>query len=454
MNCLILDRDPEHEKTLSDFVSTIGFEVMHCRDVESASDALETDAVELAFIDLDSDAQDHNLSLLESDKLDGTEVLVMSSEDDPLLSDRAVRLGASYYFCKPMQPEKLKSLLVDLVAEIESQRDGPPEKPPCAVDQFGLLRGSSRGMRKLYRQLRKITRSDASLLVVGESGTGKELVAHTVHLLSDRADGPFIAFNCAAIPPDIAESELFGHEKGSFSGATRRHRGYFERAAGGTLLLDEITEMAPELQVKLLRVLETRRLRRVGSEEEIGVDCRIVSAANRSPERAVAEGALREDLYYRLAQFPLKVPPLRNREGDRVGLAHYFLNELNLKHDTAVTFSSAALETIDAHDWPGNVRQLKHAVERAYILSEVRIDADVMPQPNQGLAGTPTVDEDDVVEVEVGTSIAEMERRLIEATLAKNNDDKKITAAELGISLKTLYNRLQDYDSGSKSTGD
>ncbi|RLQ20657.1 sigma-54-dependent Fis family transcriptional regulator [Seongchinamella sediminis] len=371
----------------------------------------------------------------------------MSGTDAPEAADRAIRMGASYYFCKPGDSESLQQLLEDIAAEAASDGGDAEQSEVQAIDQFGMLRGSSRGMRKLYRQVRKVAQTEASLMIVGESGTGKELVAHTTHLMSARRNGPYVAFNCAAVPESLLESELFGHEKGAFSGAAQRHRGYFERADGGTLLLDEITEMDVELQAKLLRVLETRTLRRLGSEQLIKLDVRVISACNRSPDEAVREGRMREDLFYRLAQFPVRVPPLRRRGADIPGLAQYFLRELNEKHGTALVLTDGAHQVLEDYEWPGNVRELRHLVERAYIMSESSIDEELAQAIREQGRGMSVAE--DMVSVPVGTTIAEMERKLIIATLEQVEYDKAKAADKLGVSIKTLYNRLKSYEEES-----
>jgi two-component system response regulator AtoC len=298
-------------------------------------------------------------------------------------------------------------------------------------------------MQELYRLLRKVSSTEASLMVVGESGTGKELVARTAHELSNRADKPFIAVNCAAVSATLVASELFGHEKGSFSGAIRRHHGYFECARGGTLLLDEICEMNMEMQATLLRVLESNTLRPVGSEEDIDIDVRVISATNRDPQEAIRQGLLREDLYFRLAHFQIRVPPLRERSADIEKLAQQFLDELNQRHGTSLEFSRYTLIALARNSWPGNVRQLRHAVERAYIVSNDTIEPEALPASNElSLLGQTARSG---VQISLHQTLAESQRRLILATLNENGGNKRKTASELGVSLKTLYNRLNMY---------
>jgi len=281
------------------------------------------------------------------------------------------------------------------------------------------------------------------VLIVGESGTGKELVAETIHRMSRRKDQTFVAMNCGAVSPTLIESELFGHERGSFTGAAKIHKGFFERAHGGTLFLDEITEMPMESQVRLLRVLEMSKVVRVGGEEEIPVDIRIIAATNRSTDEAIEQGKLREDLLYRLGVFPIHLPPLRDRGQDVMLLAEHFLAELNGESDGATKrFTREALAHLRRHGWPGNVRELKNAVHRATILADADIEPEHLP-----LAQAPTLDygADATMRVAIGSTVADVERRLILATLADQGGNKERAARTLGISLKTLYNKLKKY---------
>jgi DNA-binding NtrC family response regulator len=307
-----------------------------------------------------------------------------------------------------------------------------------ALGRFGRLYGSSTVMQDVYRMIEKVAPTEATVFITGESGCGKELVARTIHERSARAHGAFVAINCGAIPQNLIEAELFGHERGAFTGANRQHRGCFERAEGGTLFLDEITEMAPEMQVRLLRVLEMGRFMRVGGDGEIRTNVRVLTATNRDALDAVRDGRLREDLMYRLAVFPITLPPLREREGDTELLAEHFLQNLNVEGGMSKRFSRAALTTIRAYHWPGNVRELKNAVHRAFIMAEDVVELDLA-----GLA-CPAV-EGECLRVPVGTSLAEMERQAIFATLDHCRGNKRRAAEMLGVSLKTLYNRLTAY---------
>ncbi|MGV3742137.1 MAG: sigma-54 interaction domain-containing protein [Burkholderiaceae bacterium] len=310
------------------------------------------------------------------------------------------------------------------------------------LKQFGNLFGSSPAMENLYRQIDKVAMTDATVLLAGESGTGKELIAHIIHQHSARREKPFIPVNCGAISGHLIEAALFGHEKGSFTGAVRQYAGHFEQASHGTLFLDEITEMPIDMQVKLLRVLEYGRFLRVGGSTEVTVDVRVIAATNRDPETAVREGLLREDLLYRLAVFPLHVPALREREGDIELLAQHFLRLLNEKNRTNKMFSKASLDTIRRYHWPGNVRELKNAVQRAYILSSDLLEID--DHLSENMAQKPAL-MDGVLNFSVGMQLADAQRELILATLKHFEGNKRLTADALGISLKTLYNRLKEY---------
>jgi DNA-binding NtrC family response regulator len=310
-----------------------------------------------------------------------------------------------------------------------------------ALGRFGGLYGGSQAMQDVYRRIDKVAPTSATVLIVGESGSGKEVVARTIHDRSERSKGAFIAVNCGAIPGNLIEAELFGYEKGAFTGAARMHRGCFERAEGGTLFLDEVTEMAPEMQVRLLRVLETGRFTRVGGEEELRARVRVIAATNRDPRQAVNEGHLREDLMYRLAVFPIALPPLRDREGDAELLAEHFLAELNESEGTAKEFSRQSIATIRAHRWPGNVRELKNAVQRAFILADDEIELDFAGLECAAPSGN-------CLRIPIGTPLAEIERKAIYATLDLCEGNKRRCASMLGVSLKTLYNRLAEYQAG------
>jgi len=307
---------------------------------------------------------------------------------------------------------------------------------------IGFLQTNSATMALLYDQIERVAQTLATVLISGESGVGKEVVAKLIHARSARSDEVFIPVNCGAIPAGLIEAELFGHEKGSFTGAMQQHIGYFEHASGGTLFLDEFTEMPPDMQIKLLRVLETGKFTRVGGSEAIQVDVRVIAATNRDPLEAVKQQVLREDLLYRLAVFPMQVPPLRERVCDIEPLARYFLEQFNAIEKADKTFSGAALTTMRSYTWPGNIRELKNAIHRAFIMADQIIE---LPNPNLNARSKQASRASGQVNIWIGTPLADAQREIILATLDHFNGDKQRTAEALGVSLKTLYNRLLAY---------
>jgi DNA-binding NtrC family response regulator len=355
---------------------------------------------------------------------------------------KAIKLGAYDYLTKPIEPEKLRAVLEKGLKQISLAREATAlrQKLESPLGSYGGLIGKSAPMRQLYQRLGQIAVTDAAVLVSGESGTGKELVARTLHDLSPRRDGNFLALNCAAISPTLMESELFGHEKGAFTNAIERHLGCFEQADGGTLFLDEITEMAAEVQAKFLRVLEEGQVRRIGGNASVPVLVRVVAATNRSPAMAVKEGKLRQDLFYRLSVFSLELPPLRERSEDIALLGRYFLEAFAEKYQRPVlpwaTDFAGALQT---HAWPGNVRELRNAMERLVVLA---------PGPNLTTADikqfcltTVVEDSSDAMPI----SLAEAERQTIERALAASGGNKTQAARILGITPKTLNAKLALY---------
>jgi two-component system response regulator HydG len=330
----------------------------------------------------------------------------------------------------------------------------PERSAPPAVSAIESLLGNSVAMQEVFRLIERVGPTEASVLLTGESGSGKELAARMIHECSTRCGKPFIAINCGAIPAGLIEAELFGYEKGSFTGAVRAHAGVFERANGGTLLLDEVTEMPLDMQTRLLRVLESRRFYRVGANTEYTSDVRVIAATNRCPLSAVQAGQLREDLLYRLAVFPIDMPPLRNRGDDVELLANHFLAELNAQSLTQKRLSAHARMTLLQHSWPGNVRELKNCIERAFILGDNVLELAPLIQNgargeqssngHQGMSSGGAADRDRL-EIRVGSRIYDMERSLIEATLDYFKGNKRRAADALGCSLKTLYNKLNGY---------
>jgi DNA-binding NtrC family response regulator len=313
----------------------------------------------------------------------------------------------------------------------------------------GALIGESPEMIEVASQLRRVATSQATVMLVGESGTGKELAAEFLHAHSPRSNGPMVAVNCGAIPVNLVEAELFGYERGAFTGAVRQHPGYFERATGGTLLLDEITEMPLELQPKLLRVLETGRTVRVGGTEEIAVDVRIVTASNHPPEAILRDRRLREDLFYRLAVFVVRLPPLRRRGDDIALLAGDFLERLNNQYGTRKRFDPRALVMARTHPWPGNVRELRNCVERSFVLCDDVVTLDVQPIRQTTVA---CAEQRDTVHIPIGTTLADAEHEVLLATLKHCGGNKRRTAEMLGVSVKTVYNKLVERGAGSPSS--
>jgi len=329
-------------------------------------------------------------------------------------------------------------------------RAAAPRMPLMQSLGTSIFLGNSVAMQEVFRLIERVGPTEAGVLLTGESGSGKELAAQMIHECSPRRGKPFVAINCGAIPAGLIEAELFGYEKGSFTGAVRAHAGVFERANGGTLLLDEVTEMPLDMQTRLLRVLESRKFYRVGANTEYSCDVRVIAATNRCPLTAVQAGQLREDLLYRLAVFPIDLPPLRNRGDDVELLANHFLAELNAQSTTPKRLSAHARMTLKQHSWPGNVRELKNCIERAFILGDSVLELAPLIQntarsesaeqlPSGGSAGP------DRLEIRVGSRIYDMERSLIEATLDYFKGNKRRAADALGCSLKTLYNKLNGY---------
>ncbi len=442
---LIVDDDDNTREALTQIVMAEGFTVASARDVREGTIQLGRQTPDAILSDLRL-PDGSGLDLLRSlDPKSGVEMILMTGHASVDSAIDALRLGVADYLVKPVNIQRLRAVLaripkpVDLRAEIFALRETLRQ-----YGRFGSMLGNSPAMQKLYDEMMRVAPTEATVLVVGESGTGKELVAQTLHELSTRRKETFIAINCGAISPNLIESEMFGHERGSFTGAERQHKGFFERADGGTLFLDEITEMPLELQVKLLRVLETGMFMRVGTTKETAADVRVVAATNRDPEEAVRLGRLREDLYHRLNVFPLALPPLRERGADVRMLAESFLDRLNRERRTTKVFHDDVLEALTVHDWPGNVRELKNYVQRAYILADDGVLTAPVEPVSMTLDGKGAADS---VAIPIGTSLAEADRRLIFATLRRCGGVKKRAAQMLGISSKTLYNRLEEYAS-------
>jgi len=443
-HALIVDDDSDAAEMLAELAVSQGFTAATARTMREAKRQLVMNAPDVVFLDLmlpDGKGTD-----LFEDKsvLGNTEVVLITGHASLETSIEALRLGAADYLIKPVTPSQVTSVLSRVMRPAELQAEITDlQEEMDRTGRFGEMWGTSQAMRRVYEQVSRVAGTAVTVLIEGESGTGKELVARSIHQLSRRRSLPFLAINCGAISPHLMESEIFGHEKGSFTGANRQHQGFFERAHGGTLFLDEITEMPLDLQVKLLRVLETGTFNRVGSTDTQATDVRVIAATNRIPDKAVAEGKLREDLLYRLNVFPLRLPPLRERREDVQLLADHFLREICEAEGQLKRFAPAAYAALQAHDWPGNVRELRNVVQRAYVMARDSVITDSWLE----LGSTKAAQQEDVplLSISVGTSIAEAERALILATLEHYEGQKERTAAVLGVSLKTLYNRLKEY---------
>lgn len=445
---LIIEKNPQEGKAIQKVVADWNFQPVlepACPVPPSESSFLQP-AVIIAAL---SKSSPDPLALLREIKLHYHDVpVVLISENGSVeLALRAVQdEGAYHYFEKPVDLGKLRAV-TNRAAELTAARRENELLRRQLQDRGGFweLVGNSGPMREIYSLIEQVAPSSASVLITGESGTGKELVARTIHKLSPRTDRPFIGINCSAIPETLMESELFGHEKGAFTGAASRRQGCFELADTGTLLLDEIAEMPAMLQAKLLRVIEERAIRRLGSRREIEIDVRILAATNRDPEDAVREGTLREDLLYRLNVFTVRLPALKDRKEDLPLLAQHLVTHLANKHGKPARFlSPGALHALQFHAWPGNVRELRNVIERAVVVcSGEQIERHhFAPYP---IEQRERLRAEDTITLPVGTPLDEVERQMIMRTLKKTGNNKTRAAQLLGISLKTLHNKLNLY---------
>ncbi len=379
-------------------------------------------------------------------------VIVVTAQGTIDSAVQAMRMGAYDYVTKPIDTSRLKTILQNASALLGAKVELEVTRRKLRdAGSLGTLIGPSKKMQEIFRLIEMVAPSTASVLITGASGTGKELVARTTHELSPRRNKPFVAINCAAIPETLIESEIFGHEKGAFTGAVERRTGCFELAEGGTLLLDEIGEMPIATQAKLLRVLEDRKLRRLGSKVETTVDVRVLAATNKVPEEAVARGELRNDLYYRLNVFNIHMPPLREHKEDIPDLVQLLLSDMSSKHDRRVaTVSEAVLNLFRNYSWPGNVRELRNTLERAVIVCDGAVVETKHLPPGFGHTTVRTsVDDPDAIRLSVGTTVGEAEKLLILKTLESTNNNKTRAAEILAISLKTLHNKLKEYGSAA-----
>jgi DNA-binding NtrC family response regulator len=439
---LIVEDDPATRVGLAELVRTWGFMTDAASDGEEALQKVTSFRPSIVVSDLVMPRM-NGLQLLRTlhEQDADISVVILTAQGTVESAVEAIKDGAYDYLTKPVDPQRLKILLDKVVERQETIREVKALRRQLRDSgSFGRMIGHSPEVRKVYRVIEQAAPTSASVLISGESGTGKELVAQTIHQLSPRAPHPFVALNCAAIPETLLESEIFGHEKGAFTGAAERRQGCFELADRGTLFLDEIAEMTPATQVKLLRVLQERSFRRLGGRQEQKVDVRVIAATNADPTEAVHSGKLREDLFYRLNVFAILLPPLRDRREDLPLLVQSFLNEFNARNDKAIVgVEQEAMRTLEQYNWPGNVRELRNVIERATILAEGQfIDGRHLP-PSLVQVGETT---QPTIELKPGTTVEEAERQLIKLTLEHTRDNKTRAAEILGISLKTLHNKL------------
>jgi len=456
---VLIVEDEENERTgLAELISSWGYVAETARDGQDGYEKVSSWAPHIVITDLKMPRLG-GLELLEKISSDSQSmaVIVVTAQGSIDSAVQAMRIGAYDYVTKPIDTSRLRTILQNASAllgtrvELEATR-----RKLRDAGSLGSLIGPSKKMQEIFRLIEMVAPSTASVLITGASGTGKELVARTIHELSPRRLRPFVAINCAAIPETLIESEIFGHEKGAFTGALERRTGCFELAEGGTLLLDEIGEMPIATQAKLLRVLEDRKLRRLGSKTETTVDVRVLAATNKVPDEAVARGELRNDLYYRLNVFNIHMPVLREHREDIQDLVQTLLADMSAKHGRRVaTVSEAVLNAFRNYAWPGNVRELRNTLERAVIVCEGPVIETKHLPP--GFGHSPiraSVDDADSIRVGVGTTVGEAERLLILKTLESTNNNKTRAAEILGISLKTLHNKLKEYgSSGADGAG-
>jgi DNA-binding NtrC family response regulator len=445
---LIIDKDTQSGAALGELLSSWNFKVVLARD---NAEGLEHfgDTAPSAVVAASTISNSDGFSLLREIRslyADTPVVLVTDQGSIEMALNAIQQEGAYHYFEKPVDADKLRIVLDRAVELSEAKRENELLRRQLQDrGAFGELVGKSESMRAIYSLIEQVAPTSASVLLTGDSGTGKELVARTLHQKSPRRDKPFVAINCSAIPETLMESELFGHEKGAFTGAASRRQGCFELADTGTLLLDEIAEMPAMLQAKLLRVIEERSVRRLGSRKEISVDVRLLAATNRNPEEAVQGGSLREDLLYRLNVFRIGLPPLRDRKEDLPLLAQHLITQLAEKHNRPARFlSSGAIAALQYHAWPGNVRELRNVIERAVVIcSGEQIERHhFAPYPIEQRVRQR---DEDTITLPVGTPLEELERQMIMRTLQKTKNNKTRAAVLLGISLKTLHNKLNLY---------
>jgi DNA-binding NtrC family response regulator len=444
---LIVDDDPAMRESFDILLQSWGFEVLQAGDAREARELVNRVDPDIVISDVVM-PEVSGLELLRELKAGNPQrpVLLITARGSIDMAVEAIKQGARDFLTKPVTDfQKLKALLDDAENEIELRRKTKRLANRVESEgQFGDFVGASKPMREVFSMIEMVATRDVPVIITGESGTGKELVAHAIHEMSGRRGKPFVAVNAAAIPETLIESEVFGHERGAFTGAVGTRAGCFEQAHGGTLFLDEIAEMPMVLQPKLLRVLAEGKVRRLGGNQEIAFDVRVVVATNRDPMQAIKEGRLREDLYYRLNVFSIPMPALREREDDVPLLAQSFISEFNRKHHTEIEgISEDAAELLKAYPWPGNVRELRNIIERAVVLAKSDwIDSTVLPPYIRSTARST-----EKLVIDVGTTtMADAERELLIRTLEHAGKNKAEAARQLGVDVKTIYNKLKAYN--------
>jgi len=442
---LVVDDEAAMREVLEMRLRDWGFEVLLAADGIEGKELAESSNPDMVISDVVM-PQISGLELLRSLKAGNPDrpIILVTAQASIDIAVEAMKQGANDFVTKPLDYPKLKVILEAAEREIELRRES--RKLSSQLERgagFGDFVGTSKPMREVYDLIASLSASDASVIVTGESGTGKELAARTIHQLSERAKGPFVAINAAAIPENLMESEIFGHERGAFTGAVGVRTGCFELANKGTLFLDEIAEMPLALQPKLLRVLEDSRVRRVGGSQEFQVDVRVLAATNRDPRSAVESGRLREDLFYRLNVFTVALPPLRERKGDIALLAQSFIRDFNRKHNANVDgLRDETLELMKTYAWPGNVRELKNIMERAVILARGNW---IEPTHLPAYIISARTDAAPKIVLPVGVTAADAEKELIIKTLKKTGNNKAEAARQLGLDVKTIRNKLKAY---------
>jgi DNA-binding NtrC family response regulator len=443
----VVEDDTTTRTIIEQIVSREGFEAHSFPNAMSMRAALKDRAPDIVCLDLGLPDED-GLGLLRylEQVLPGRPVIVITASDDVGVAVDAMKHGAFDYIEKPPQPMRLRSALHAAskhatLASKYRRLEWDREK------HFGGIISQSEAMERLISQLGRLASCDVSTFIHGETGTGKELVARAIHDHSGRREAPFVAVNCAAISSSLQQSELFGHEKGAFTGASTRRIGYFEEADGGTLFLDEVAELHAETQATMLRVLQERQLRRVGGSEVIESDFRLLTASHKNLREEVEAGRFREDLMFRINVFDVRVPPLRERPGDLSLLVDHFLSEVNDNRQLSLGVSERAMRVLESYDWPGNVRELKNAVERASVVADELIEPEDLPQDIRSSTGSPAASEPSKSETDGRIkTLAELEKEGIERALDVLGDNPTAIADALGIARATLYRKFKEYD--------